>query len=459
MTPTSTERKVRFGAARLLAPEIEELIHDAPAELAEATEGLHPADLAEIAEDLPAEDRVVLINHVPVDRAADVIGYLGPGLLKEVVSALDPERAALVLRDMSPDERADAVGALEREFAESVLARLPKGDREETRRLLAYPRHSAGGLMTPDFVRLAPDGKVGAALDETRRVAMDVETIYTIYITDPAGKLVGVISLRDLFVAPAEAPLREVMLTDFVSANVNTDQEEVANLISKYDLLSLPVTDGEGRLLGIVTVDDVMDVLVEEATEDVQKMGAVTPLDAPYFDASFWKVARSRAGWLGMIFLGELLTTPALQHYEKTIQGSVHLVLFLPLILSTGGNSGSQSATLITRALALGDVRGKDAARVAVRELLTGCLMGGVLSLIGIGRAIWVTHRTDLALAVGLAVIGVAMAGALLGGIIPIFVRRLGYDPAVVSSPAVASLLDVTGIVIYFTIASALMHT
>ena len=266
MTPTPTERKVRFGAARLLGPEIEELIRDAPGELAEATESVHPADLAEIAEDLPAEDRVVLINYIPVERAADVIGYLGPSQLKEVLSALDPERAALVLRDMSPDERADAVGALEREFAESVLARLPKADREETRRLLAYPRHSAGGLMTPDFVRLLPDQRVGAALDETRRVAKDVETIYTLYVVDPTGKLVGVISLRDLLTAPLEAPLREVMLTDFVSANVVTDQEEVANLISKYDLLSLPVTDAEGKLLGIVTVDDVLDVLVEEAT-------------------------------------------------------------------------------------------------------------------------------------------------------------------------------------------------
>ena len=458
MTPTSTERKVRYGAARLLAPEIDELIREAPGELAEATDSLHPADLAEIAEDLSAEDLVVLINHIPVERAADVIGYLGAGLLKEVLSALHPERAALVLRDMSPDERADAVAALEREFAESVLARLPKSDREETRRLLAYPRHSAGGLMTPDFVRLSPDLKAGDALDETKRVAKDVETIYTAYVADAAGKLVGVVSLRDLLTVASDTPLREVMLTDFVSANVYTDQEEVANLISKYDLLSLPVTDAEARLLGIITVDDVVDVLVEEATEDVQKMGAVTPLDAGYFEASFWTVARSRAGWLAMIFLGELLTTPALQHYEKTIQGAVHLVLFLPLILSTGGNSGSQSATLITRALALGDVRGKDAGRVAMRELLTGFLMGAFLSLIGLGRAIWVTHRFDLAIAVGLAVISVAMAGALLGGLIPILVRRLGYDPAVVSSPAVASLLDVTGIVIYFTIATAIIR-
>src|SRR5262245_4427340 len=457
MAPTSTERKVRFGAAVLLRPEIEELIREAPSELAEVAESLHPADLAEIAEDISPEDQVVLINHIPAELAAHVIGYLGAAQLKDLLGALDPERAALVVRDMSPDERADAVGAMERERAEAVLARLPKADREETRRLLAYPRHSAGGLMTTDYARLSPELSVAAALDEARRAAPEAETIYALYVVDTAGKVVGVISLRDLLISPGEAPIREIMLTDFVSANVHTDQEEVANLISKYDLLSLPVTDAEGRLLGIVTVDDVVDVLVEEATEDVQKLGGVAPLEASYFDASFWKVARSRAGWLAMIFLGELLTTPALQAYEKTIQGAVHLVLFLPLILSTGGNSGSQSATLITRGLALGDVQEKDALRVAMREIGTGFLMGAFLSVIGLGRAIWVTHRPELALAVGIAVISVATAGALLGGLIPILVRRLGGDPAVVSAPAVASLLDVTGIVIYFTIARMIL--
>lgn len=455
MTP-SPERKVRFGTAGLLGPEIEELLRVAPDELAEALEDVHPADLAEIVEDLEAEDRAVFIRHLPSDRAAEVIGYLDPALLKGTLSAIDPERAAIVLRKMLPDERADAVGALDREQCEAVLARLPRDEREETRRLLAYPRHSAGGLMTPDFLSLRLEETVAHALEHARQAAPEVETIYAQYVVDSRGRLIGLLSLRELMQASLDSPVGEVMRTEFVSANVETDQEEVANLISKYDLLALPVLDSESRLLGIVTVDDVVDVLVEEATEDVQKMGAVTPLDAGYFQSSFWSVARSRAGWLAMIFLAEMLTTPALQHFER-LHRTTHVGLFLPLILSTGGNSGSQSATLITRGLALGEVRGSDAFRVGMREVLTGLLIGGSLALVGLVRAFFVTRQADLALAVGLGVIGVASVGAVLGGLLPLLIRRFGLDPAVVSSPFVASLMDVTGIVLYFTLASVIL--
>jgi magnesium transporter len=290
-----------------------------------------------------------------------------------------------------------------------------------------------------------------------RHAAPEVETIYALYVVDGGGRLAGLLSLRDLLVAPAEEPLSGVMRTDFVSANVQTDQEEVANLISKYDLLALPVVDAENRLLGIVTVDDVMDVLVEEATEDAQKMAGVAPIESGYFQSSFWLVARRRAGWLGLIFLGELLTTPALQYFEATMRGSLQLVVFLPLILSTGGNSGSQSATLITRSLALGDVRGSDAMRVGVREVLTGLLMGSFLALVGLARAMWVTGKVDIALAVGVAVVAVAVVGATLGGLLPLLIRRMGLDPAVVSAPGVASLMDVTGIVVYFSVAQFIL--
>jgi magnesium transporter len=457
MTPTTPGRKLRFGTAGLLGPEIEEMVREAPEELAEATETVHPADLAEIAEDLSQEDRGVLINNLPADRAGEVIEHLDPGLLKDTLAALDLERAARVLRAMAPDERADAVGSMEREAAEAVLARLPRADREETRRLLAYPRHSAGGLMTPDFLAFPPEEEVAAALDRVRDAAPDVETIYALYVVNGSGRLVGLLSLRDLLTSPGEAPLAEVMRTDFVSANVQTDQEEVAHLISKYDLLALPVVDAENRLLGIVTADDVMDVLVEEATEDVQKMAGVAPIESGYFQSSFWLMARRRAGWLALIFLGQLLTTPALEFFESTIRGTMQLVLFLPLILSTGGNSGSQSATLITRGLALGDVQGSDAGRVALREVLTGLLMGSFLALIGLARAVWVTGQMDIALAVGVAVAAVAMAGATIGGLLPLLIRRLGLDPAVVSSPGVASLMDVTGIVVYFSVARLIL--
>jgi magnesium transporter len=457
MTAAAPERKLRFGTAGLLGPEIEEMVREAPEELAEATETVHPADLAEIAEDLSEEDRGVLINHLPAERAGEVIEHLDPGLLKDTLAALDVERAARVLRGMAPDERADAVASMEREQAEAALAHLPRADREETRRLLAYPRHSAGGLMTPDFLAFHPEDRVAAALDRVRDSAPEVETIYALYVVGADGRLAGLLSLRDLLTSPGDAPLAEVMRTDFVSAHVQTDQEAVATLITKYDLLALPVVDAENRLLGIVTADDVMDVLVEEATEDVQKMAGVAPIESGYFQSSFWLVARRRAGWLALIFLGQLLTTPALEFFESTIRGTMQLVLFLPLILSTGGNSGSQSATLITRGLALGDVRGADAGRVAMREVLTGLLMGAILAVIGLGRAIWVTGKMDIALAVGVAVVAVAMAGATIGGLLPLLIRRLGLDPAVVSSPGVASLMDVTGIVVYFSVARLIL--
>lgn len=457
MTPTTPERKVRFGTPGLLGPEIEEMVHEAPEELAEATETLHPADLAEIAEDLSHEDRVLLINHLPNERAGEVIEYLDPGLLKSTLAAIAVDRAALVVRGMPPDGRADVVGSMEREQAEAVLARLPRADREETRRLLAYPRHSAGGLMTPDFVALQPSEKAADALERARRAAPEVETIYALYVVNGDGRLVGLLSLRDLLAASPDAPVGEVMRTEFVSANVQTDQEEVANLISKYDLLALPVVDAENRLLGIVTVDDVLDVMVEEATEDVQKMGAVAPIESGYFQSSFWLVARRRAGWLAVIFVGQLLTTPALEYFQGTMLRAMELVLFLPLILSTGGNSGSQSATLITRGLALGDVHGSDAARVGLREVLTGLLMGSFLSLIGVLRAIWVTGEANLALAVGVAIIAVTIAGATAGALMPLLIRRLGLDPAVVSTPFVASFMDVTGIVVYFSVARLML--
>jgi magnesium transporter len=453
MTSTPRERKVRFSVAGLLRPEIEELIRSAPGELAEATEGMHPADLAEIAEDLDTEDRVTLLNHLRADQAAEVIGDLDPALLKDTIHSLDQSRAAMVLRIMSPDDRADAVGSLDREEAESLLARLSRADREETRRLLAYPDVSAGGLMTPDYVSLKPEETAAGVLERIRHVAPEVETIYALYVVDDSGHLVGALSLRDLLSAEPEARLGEVMREDFLSASVETDQEEVANLISKYDLLALPVVDAGNRLLGIVTVDDVLDVMVEESTEDVQKMGAVTPLEGGYFQTSFWRVARSRAGWLGILFLGVMFTATLLEFYEGTIGGAMALVFFLPLIMATGGNSGAQSSTLIIRGIAVGDVEGGDAGRVALRELFTGLLLGTFLALVALGRALWGGQTFGVSMVVAVTVVSVVTVGSLIGGLLPLLIRRVGADPAVASSPLVTSLLDVVTVVVYFSVA------
>ena len=444
------ERKVRFGVAGLLGPDIEELIRSAPTEVAEATDGMHAADLAEIAEDLQPADRAVLLNHLPVERVAELVGYLELSLVEETLGALEPGRAALVLRDMSPDERADAVARLERETAEAFLARLSRSDREETRRLLAYPENSAGGLMTPDFVSLSPDATSAEALDRVRRGASEAETIYSLYAVDEHGRLVGVLSLRELLAAPVGAPVREVMRDDFVSARVETDQEEVANLISKYDLLAIPVVDVSNRLLGIVTVDDVLDVMVEESTEDIQKIGAVAPLETGYFQTSFWRVARNRTGWLAVLFVGSMFTTSILEFFESTLANAVYLVFFLPLIMATGGNSGSQSTTLIIRGLSLGDVEERDAGRVFLREMASGLIMGGLLASVGLVRALMSHQPWPVCLLIAGAITGVVTAGSVIGGLLPFAIRRFGLDPAVASAPMVSSILDVVTLVLYF---------
>lgn len=447
------ERKTRFGVAGLLGPDIEELLRAAPGEIADATESMHAADLAEIAEDLEVEDRALLLNQLPVERAAEVIGYLPRPLLRETLGALDPERAALVLRDMLPDERADALAALDREHAEAYLARLTRTEREETRRLLAYPENSAGGLMTPAFVAVRPDDTAAQALGKVRSAASGAETVYALYALDESGHLVGVLSLRDLLLAPDDALVRDVFRADFVSARVDSDQDEVAKTISKYDLLALPVVDASNRMLGIVTVDDVMDVLVEESTEEIQRIGGVAPLVAGYFQTPFLQVARSRAGWLAFLFVGSMATTSILEYFESSLREAVYLVFFLPLIMATGGNSGSQSSTLIIRGLSLGDVEASDAGRVALREAASGLVMGSVLAAAGVVRALLGGQPWPVGLTIGGTVVAVVIAGSVIGGLLPFAVRRLGLDPAVASAPLVSSLLDVVTITLYFTAA------
>jgi magnesium transporter len=284
-----------------------------------------------------------------------------------------------------------------------------------------------------------------------------VETIYALYVTDNAGRLVGALSLRDLITAPSQTYIRDVMREDSLAAKVETDQEEVANMISKYDLLALPVVDGGNRLLGIVTVDDVLDVMIEESTEDAHKMGAVTPLEGGYFQTSFWRVARSRAGWLGILFLGVMFTTTALEFFEGTIDGALALVFFLPLIMATGGNSGAQSSTLIIRGIAVGDVEEHDFGRVAVRELFTGLLLGTFLALVALGRAMLGGQSFEVSMVVATTVVTVVTVGALIGGLLPILIRKVGFDPAVASSPLVTSLIDVVTIILYFSMARVVL--
>jgi magnesium transporter len=281
--------------------------------------------------------------------------------------------------------------------------------------------------------------------------------MYAIYALDGGGRLRGVFSLRELLAAPPGSRVSDIAWQDVVSVPPTADREEVARLTSKYDLVAVPVVDANGRLLGAVTVDDVIDAMVEEQTEDMQRLGAVEPLEAPYFQASFWSIARKRAGWLVLLFVAELLTATAMAHYEATLAGALALVFFVPLIISSGGNSGSQSATLITRALAVGDVKLRDAFRVLTREGLQGLALGAFLGAFGFIRVMLGGNPMSMALVVGMTLLAVVVTGTLVGATLPLIFTRLGFDPAIASSPFVASFVDVAGILIYFSMAAWLL--
>jgi magnesium transporter len=376
---------------------------------------------------------------------------------------------AQILTGLSADERTDIVQKMGLHERHRTLPKLSREIREELEDLLQYPEHTAGGIMTTEFVHLEPHLSVAAALKHIRAVAREKESIYACYVLEPGtDKLLGAVSLRDLVMAELDAPLARVMKRKPVTVNALDDQETVAQKMSKYNLLAVPVLEQDGSVVGFVTVDDVIDVLVEEGTEDFLRMAAVEPgaLDKPYMQVALPLMIRKRAGWLVILFLGEMLTATAMGFFEKEIERAVVLALFVPLIISSGGNSGSQASTLVIRALALGEVTLADWWRVMRREVLSGLGLGLILGAIGFLRiTIWSgfskiygPHWMLVAFTVGLALIGIVLWGTLAGSMLPFLLRRLGFDPATSSAPFVATLVDVTGLVIYFSVAVLLLR-
>jgi magnesium transporter len=353
------------------------------------------------------------------------------------------------------------------EEREGLLAQLDDQTRREVMALLAYAEDDAGGLMNPRYARVRADVSVDEAISYLRRQAREhLENVYYVYVNDADQHLVGVVSLRELFAASADRTVRDVMSTEVVSARADMDQEELGRLFAEHDLQAIPVVDAEGRMQGIVTVDDIVDVLQEEATEDIQKIGGTEALEAPYLETGFPEMLRKRVVWLAVLFVGELLTATAMQRFEDEIAKAVVLSVFIPLIISSGGNSGSQASTLVIRAMALGEVKLGDWWRVVHRELLQGLSIGAILGVIGLGRVyLWQTlfhtygdHTLHLGMTVAASVCGVVMFGTLTGSMLPFLLKRIGLDPASASAPFVATLVDVTGIVIYFSIASLLLR-
>ncbi|MEO6057544.1 MAG: magnesium transporter [Gemmatimonadales bacterium] len=415
---------------------------------------------------LNAEERLEGFVLLSANEAADCFLTLSTRDQADLLQDLGPERSRPWMRLLAPDDAADLLQALPGEDRYLFLALLDPATRGEVTALLAYAEDAAGGVMNPRYMRLRPDISVEIAIRYLRRQAIrGIEVIDYAYVLDPEMHLLGVVPFRELFAAGPEKQVREIMHTDLVTVAEDADQEAVAHLLVDDGLLAIPVVDADGRMKGVVTADDVVGVVQEEATEDIQKIGGSEALDEPYLQIGFSDMVRKRGRWLAVLFVGEMLTATAMGFFEKEIARAVILALFVPLIISSGGNSGSQAATLVIRAMALSEVRLRDWWRVARRELLTGLVLGLLLGLIGLVRIlVWQAvgdvygeHYMLVALTVAGSLIGVVMFGTLAGSMLPFVLRRFGADPASASAPFVATLVDVTGLVIYFTLARLLL--
>ena len=450
-----------------LKPDVEELITQKDwASLRDVLLDLDPPDVAEVLEDLPPEDSGILFRLLPRDRAATVFEYLPLDQQTELIGTLGAEPLMAVLNEMAPDDRTRLFEELPAEVTRRALATLNPEELKVARQLLGYPERSAGRYMTPDYLAVRPGMTAAEALEYIRQNAKRSETLNVVYVTDERGFLLDDLRLAALVLARPDMPVGELNDRHLVSIPATAPRDEVVAAFEKYDRVALPVTDSQGVLVGIITVDDVLDVAEEEATEDIQKMGGMEALEAPYMESPFGEMVRKRAGWLAVLFLGEMLTATAMGYFEHEIARAVVLATFLPLIISSGGNSGSQATSLIIRSLAVRELELKDWWRVFLRELGSGAVLGLILAVIGATRILawqhlgfhdYGPHAVAIAFTVGGSLVGVVLLGTLAGSMLPFVLRRVGFDPATASAPAVATLVDVGGLLIYFTLASVLL--
>ena len=452
------------STTRLILPEVKEALATDPSALVELTDELLPADLAELAVELEPELAQRLLKVLPVEVSARMLEACDEEQrfqLFEDLASDDLNSAAAITDEMAPDDRADLIAELTDDLRTDLLKEVDPEESRDIRQLLSYADDSAGGVMTTDFVALPATTTVGEAIEQVRAIAQEMETIYLVYAVDSHGTLQGVVSLRDLVTSPVSRTIEDIMNPNVVTVSVDTDQEEVAHVMSKYDLLAIPVVDKTYRVVGVITVDDVMDVVEEEATEDAHRFGAVEPIEQPYLTTSIAEFFKARAPWLLILFVVQFFSGPVLEHYSTTSIASMAMLMwFVPLIISSGGNAGSQSATLVVRAMALGELEPKHAAQILTREALIGAGLGITLGLIGAGRVLaWdATRSAEMALAIGSAVAIVVVFGALIGATIPLVLNRLRIDPAVSSTPFVASVVDIGGLIIYFEVARLFVH-
>ncbi|HEY2163943.1 MAG TPA: magnesium transporter [Gemmatimonadaceae bacterium] len=439
------------------------LLQGDPAELVETLAGMAPADIAEALRELPPAAAATVVAVMPFDLAVRVLDEPELEVGYGIIQSMEPGAAAALIEAMSADQQADLVRGIPPSARGPLLDKLDPDTRHTLKLLLEYRPDTAGGIMTTEVMTVPADWSVAQTLEYIKKVAQQKETVYVVYLLDHEDRLVGVVSLRQLIVADGSTTVLDAGSRRApVTVTPSTDREEVARVIAKYNLLAVPVVDEREHVVGIVTVDDVIDAIVREQTEDAQKFGGTRPLDAPYMDIGLGHMLRKRAPWLCALFLSEMLTATAMQRFQGEIERAALLAMFIPLVMSSGGNSGSQATSLIIRAMALGEIRLRDWWRIAVRELPTGLMLGTILGLIGFARvSLWQAlgifnygpHHVLVALTVALALVGIVSFGSLAGSMLPFILRRLGFDPASASAPFVATLVDVTGLVIYFNVA------
>jgi magnesium transporter len=437
-------------------------------ELRAAFSELPPPDIAEVLIDLPAEEEGVIFRVLPRDQAALVFSYLPLERQEELLRSFSNDQVHSIVNQMTPDDRTRLLEELPAEITRRLIETLSPDELKSARELLGYPEGTAARYMTPKYAAVRPDMTAGQALEYIRRNGRGKETLAIVYVVDDDGRLVEETRLGALVMADPAMKVVDIEDRPRVAIPATADKQAVLEAFKKYDRVALPVTDADGHMLGIITVDDVVDVAEERATEEIQKMGGMEALDAPYLDVGFWSMVRKRGGWLSALFLGETLTATAMGYFEKEIERAAVVALFVPLIISSGGNSGSQATSLIIRSLALNEVRLRDWLRVFRKELISSVTLGAFLGMIGffriliwhyLGWANYQGHPYLMGLTVWASLVGVVTFGSVVGAMLPFLLRKIGFDPATSSAPFVATLVDVTGLCIYFLVAMLILRT
>ncbi|NOX63702.1 MAG: magnesium transporter [Chloroflexi bacterium] len=420
-------------------------------------ENYRPADQADLFSELDEEHQVALLSEIAPEDSADILEELDDEQVADLVAELSDEEVARIMEEMEPDEAADLLGDVSPERAEALLSRLE--DPDEVRPLLLHPDETAGGLMTSEFLVLRRRMTAAEAIEAIRRWKPESETIYYLFVVDRFGRLVGVVNLRQLIVADPHALIQDIMDPDVIAVRAGTDQEEVARIMTRYDLLALPVVDANNILLGVITIDDIIDVIEEEATEDIQRYGGAEPLERSYLDTSVVTIWRKRVGWLLLLFITATLTGSVMLLFKQELESVALLSVFIPLLIGTGGNTGSQTTATIIRSLAVGDIEPRQALAVWWHEFRVAILLGLAMAAAGFIRAITWDAGIDLALVVSLSILALIIWATTVGALLPLLAERIGIDPAMVSGPLMSTLVDATGLLIYLSIARLILMT